>query len=209
MIIKRKYEGWLLFTNFIIGIIPASLTIRGFDSWRSIFILPTIFILSIYGFDLLINKITKHLDRKLVLSLTIFLFIILIFNEFKVLKNLEKRNEAYDLSGFHYGARQIIDFYKKNYKYYDNFFITPSISYLPDLYIRFFILDNKKIKIGLPYYFDSNTVFNNSLYALRKEELNNFLSFYKNININIKKIIYYPNGEKAFLIISFYNNKFK
>lgn len=107
----------------------------------------------------------------------------------------EYKIEAAGSSGFHFGAREIVDYYKKNYSKANKFCITPSISYLPDLNIRFFNHGLKKIQICLPSSNSDNEVESNVLYAVGPNEvdLSNFM---------IVKVIFYPNlKDVAFFII--------
>jgi hypothetical protein len=75
-LIKKNPESWLILFSYINGIIPASLTIRGFDSWRSVATLPIIFVLIGFGIDYIFKKI-KFIAKKR--EKIIILLIIIIF----------------------------------------------------------------------------------------------------------------------------------
>lgn len=56
---RKDFFSILLLVALFIGILPPSLTIRGFDSYRSVPILPLIYIAIIYGVDVIYKSIRK------------------------------------------------------------------------------------------------------------------------------------------------------
>lgn len=195
-----KKDGFCLLVSYsaVLAIIPASLTIRGFDSYRSVSLLPLVVILSIYGFDMCLIWL-KKLGRApmfLFISLSITLMLLEITTITNKLNLYEYQVHAASYSGWQYGYRNIFTYFKEYYQDYDGFRVTPQVAYLPFLYLRFFdpAASYVKIQIGGIDYQSNEKI----LYAIRPEEvsMNDFV---------IKKVIYYPNNKD----IAFYIGEYK
>jgi hypothetical protein len=182
----------------VLAIIPASLTIRGFDSYRSSALLPILFILIAFGFDAVIKymqKASTGMRMKYTLLFFLLFTVAVAYRNIPGLFAYEYRVEAAGYSGWQYGARQILTSFTK-YPGYIHYVITPSIAYDPYLYLRFYNPGNRypKLMIGKNGdYLDSRT-----LYAVRPYEV-------INQKFTVKNTIYYPNGHD----IAFYVGEYK
>lgn len=205
-IYKRDFVAIIIVFSFLLGMLPASLTIRGFDSYRSVMLLPLLFIFIIYGFNLIVKVFARSSYNK-----SLFLGIMVIFissmvivgqKELQAEFNYENQVAAATYSGWQYGYQQIFDYFVSHYKEYDKFLVTDKIAYLPSLYIRFFdpMQQYKKIKIAT-FNLDKldlqNYYFGKVLIASRPEEI-------ANTNFRVKSVIYYPNNKD----VAFYIGEF-
>lgn len=208
-IYKRDFITIILAFSFLLGMLPASLTIRGFDSYRSAMLLPVIFIFIIYGFDLLVKLFARISSKSLYLEiLFVLIFSMVIVGQIELQSefNYEKQTAVGTNSGWQYGYRQIFNYFVSHYQEYDKFIVTDKIAFLPRLYIRFFDPKQqyKKIKVAtssldnvdLQKYYSGKV-----LIAGRPEEIS--------LNIfRLKSIVYYPNNENiAYYIGEFPLNK--
>ncbi|HLE49245.1 MAG TPA: hypothetical protein VI819_04430 [Patescibacteria group bacterium] len=184
---KNRAFYFLLIFSFVVGIIPASLTIRGFDSIRSVVLLPIIFIIIIYG----INSILKHavnstIAIRMLIPVMILVYIACFsFKEIKISFAYEYNTNAAGYSGWQYGFRQIYNYFVSEPGKYSHLGVTPYIAYLPDLYIRFF----KYPPTTKTIFVNSSQTFifgDNTLFAVTPGET-------YPVNFEVKKIIYYPN----------------
>lgn len=192
---KGDFFSRLLLLSFFLGTVPASLTIRGFDSYRSVALVPILYIAIVYGIDVVFNVIKKL--PPVIFSITIFALITLILyagiQELKILVDYEKKTVVATYSGWQFGFRQIFQYFTQHSGYYNKLIATNSIAYLPNLYMRFYDPENNYKKNLLQGHNENSRILGVSddnqqvLYALRPDEISfkNFL---------IKKIIYYPNG---------------
>jgi hypothetical protein len=201
-LLKRK-DRLLLFIapSFLIGMIPASLTIRGFDTWRSYALLPFIFILAAYGMNVLWQGLA-HVEKKYSHAAYILLPIIMALvigqatHSLGAAYALETNPEAASYSGWQYGYRQIFTYITKVGHRYDSIRVTPFIAYDAHLHIRFFDPKGEwpQITIGeiLPPE-DPAAQSQKILYVVTAGEAANprFISQHK---------ITYPNGQPAFYI---------
>lgn len=195
---KKNFFSLLIVYCTILAMIPASLTIRGFDSYRSVGLLPIIIIISLLGFDACLRWI-RLFNIKLVFIFVIFSFSIAsieIYSLFNKITAYEQLTHVASYSGWQYGYRAIFTYFTDHYTEYDHFLVTDKVAYLPKLYLRFFDPGGScpKIKIGSTEYQNSKR----TLYAIRPEELSWD-------NFKIKHTIYYPNeNDAAFYLGVFY-----
>jgi len=188
-LIKRDSFSALLLAGFVLGIIPATLTIRGFDSYRSVALLPILFMIIMLGFDACIRLIRGLPSVWRVFSLVIFLAGTVYFGcqEVKYLFGYEDQIRA--AVHWEYGYRLIYNYFLDHYSQYDEFVVTDTIAYEPDLYIRFYDPDSlhTKIRTGSMSDMDGNS---KALFAARRWEVD--LS-----RFTVYNTIYYPNGHLA------------
>lgn len=198
---RKNYPSLISIFLFLLATIPASLTIRGFDSYRSVAILPFLFIFSIEGFNLIFVNIQK-LNK---LAGLIFCVIIAISSLFFVLSDIQKmqnyefNTSAASYSGWQFGYKEINDYIKNHYDDYDLFLISAQIGYLPNLYIRFYdpyqqlnkiqILSSQTIKMASP----------RTLFALAPQEANLLPNFHKQ-----NQIFYLNQKDVAFILGTVY-----
>jgi hypothetical protein len=191
-LLKREPLAVITLAVIVMGIIPASLTIRGFDSYRSIALLPIIFIITMLGLDACIWIIRRMPSPLRVLVLVAYLFatVFLGGQEVKKLVGYEYQENA--ARWWHFGYRQILNYFTEHYDEYDAFIVTEKVAYLPSQYIRFFDPEGvyNKIRIGTKSDVEGNPKV---LFAARPAEFD--LAKFK-----IHKVIYYPNGHS----IAFY-----
>lgn len=195
---KVQIHHILLPLVFMIGIIPTSLTFRGFDSWRSYTLLPLIFVLIAYGFDSIITLSSLLFRRgRSILSLLLIpigiIGILFASHEYKTLRRMEYSVDAAGYSGWEYGYQEIFEYSTSVYDKYDKIYVTPSIAYVPELYIRFYDPTKRYPNIQI----DTGTQDPSSdriLYVKTAEEL-------EDVPFTTLKTIYYPDGSSpAFYI---------
>ncbi len=185
-LLKRDFFAASMLAVILFGIGPTSLTIRGFDSYRSIALLPIIFILITLGLDACVWMVKRLPSLLQVFSLMVFLSgtLYLGHQEVKNLFDYEYNKKA--AIDWHYGYRQILDFFLERYDQYDALIVTDTIAYVPNLYIHFYDPDGllTKIKIGSWSDVDGNPKV---LLAARPWEVDL-------AKFTVYKIIYFPNG---------------
>lgn len=182
----------LLILSALLGMIPASLTLRGFDSYRSVQLLPLCFIFCVYGLDF-VYRWLMSLDSVLksaLLTVWLLIFFFVGSAELHYCLNYEFNVQVADSSGWQYGARSLVDYFVQNYSPHRHFYITPTISYptLSSLYIRFFDPQHNfpNISTSSPPVSPSLVSNTDILYALRPQEITSKL-------FTTEKVIYYPD----------------
>jgi hypothetical protein len=182
----REFLAGLMVVSFLSGAIPASLLPRGFDSYRSVAVLPIIFILIIFGLDVCVKIVNKLPSQLKIFSLIVFLTgtVYWSYRETHALFDYEYKERA--AIDWHYGYPQILEYFLEYYQEYDALIVTETVAYAPDLYIRFYDADSRytKIKVGTLAEIDGNP---RVLFAARPWEVDlaRFTAY---------KIIRFPNG---------------
>ncbi|MEK7571170.1 MAG: hypothetical protein AAB553_02760 [Patescibacteria group bacterium] len=196
--IKKDFFSQLILFAALLAMIPASLTIRGFDSYRSVALLPLFFIFITYGIEGSLGHAKRFLSRLyLFVPITLcVLFMIFGYHELKILLAYEKQTVAATYGGWQYGYRQIFTYVQQHYGEYDRFVITPQIAYGPHIYTKFYDPKREYTKIVTGKI--SVTKSSTTLYILRPEEV---MAPRLKEKFHIRQTIYYPNGkDKAFLL---------
>lgn len=201
---KRK-DGMLLFIipTFMLGIIPASFTFRGFDTWRSYALLPLFYIVAAYGVNALFGFLRK-VQKWNGYCLYILLFLIGGFCVGQATHSLsaayayEYNVNAAGISGWQHGYGEVVKYVKTVYSEYDVIRVTNSIAYDPHLHIRFFDPDQKLKKIQLinmadplPQDIEGGTRLNVLYVVTPGEKPKGFI---------VKHTVFYPSGEAAFYV---------
>lgn len=194
---SRNYSSLTSIFLFLLATIPASLTIRGFDSYRSVALLPFLFIFSIEGFNLILINIQKLNKYAGIIFCCIVIILSLFFlsSDIQKMQNYEFNTSAASYSGWQFGYKKIDNFIKTHYDNYDLFLVSSQIAYLPNLYIRFYdpyqqfgkikILTSESIKLAT----------SQTLFALSPAEINLLPKFHQQYQI------YYPNQKDVAFIL--------
>lgn len=186
--IRRNDVSLLLLAAVFVASVPSSLTIRGFDSYRSVALLPLIFIFIIGGVDIVMQLLAR-LPNMILGNLCLLLISIAIFylstRELNTLFAYEYNTEAATRFGWEFGTKEIFNYFIDHYHEYDAFRITEDIAFLPRLYVRFYDprKEYSKIQVGGIDQARRGSV----LYAVRPGEISRE-------HLLLRKIIYYPNG---------------
>lgn len=196
---RENFFRLLIIFSLFVSIIPASLTLRGFDSYRSVYLLPIYYIFIIYGIDVTLKIVKIYtIDKKFILA--VILSIIMAWEMF-FLYSYELNVKAADDSNWQYGVRDIFRNLSDYYDKYERIFLTTRIAFLPNLYLRFYDPKNTYNKIETRAI--DSCYEGNMLYVIRPDEA-------VGRNIDIKKIIYYPNGhDEAYYFVEFERSKLR
>jgi len=140
-----------------------------------------------YGFEGLLSKKYK---------ITIHLINVIILIQAVIFLNNYYKYPQYssDYWGWQYGPKEIISYFKTKTKNYDELYMTGSFN-APEIFLKFYDVENKCVNCFIGG-IDRLNKNKKQLFALSVEEYEKL-----EIKSEIKKIIYYPNKEKAFYII--------
>lgn len=176
----------LLIYSFFISTIPAALTIRGFDSYRSASVLPLFVLVTIMGIDIFFHWMKKISPTfsVTVFGLVLFLFVGFGFDEYIIQQQYRFNVGAAAYTGWQYGYREVLSYVRAHYNDYDHFYVTSKVAYVPHLYINFFDPKNELSKLKIASI--DTLSYGKTLYVLRPEEK-------PESGFTIKKIIYYPD----------------
>jgi hypothetical protein len=147
--VSKDILSRLLVVSFLLAILPASMLRRGFDSYRSIGVLPVAFVLIIVGLDV-IFRMTKGWSvsgRGLVAALLLIGTVYFGRQELHAFSAYEYSYAAALRAGWQFGYRDVFDYFVAHYDEYDSFVVTKQLGYLPHLYIRFFDPEGRYPKI--------------------------------------------------------------
>lgn len=160
-------------TRSIIGVIPFQI-ISAFGLWQII-------------------KFIKNIKLKFS---AIFISGAIILLSFFNYLNLFQKYPIYsaDYWGWQYGPKNIISFFKTQTLNYDELFMTGSFN-APEIFLKFYDPEKKCLKCYIGG-IDNLNVEKKQLFALRVEEVKDL-----KVNYYVKKVIYYPNSQKAFYLI--------
>lgn len=184
---KKDRLVQILVISFFLATIPASLTVRGFDSYRSVAVLPILVIVIIFGVDKTMRFFAEWWDVAYRI-LYIILFMIVTtagFQQYTIFMQYKFHVDAASYSGWQFGYGRVMDYIISQYDKYDNIFVTKFVAYGPDIYIKYFDPEEAfpKVKIGSL----ANESAQGTLFVIRPfERKNNFI---------VKKTIYYPNNK--------------
>ena len=160
----------------------------------------SIFATIIY-FPFLINYALDSLSKIKFFNHKIFMtaiYVVVFFESLIFFRNyLQYPLYSSDYWGWQSGPREIMSYFMNVRNKYDDLYMTGFFN-APEVFLKFYDPENKcdNCFIGGVNQLDTNK---KQLFAVRTEELKDFT-----IAIKIDKIIYYPNGEKAFYIIEKY-----
>lgn len=119
--IKNRGDSLFLFLWFLIGLVPAVITVGDFPIIRAMTILPLPQIFIVFGF----SKILSLLKNNKIKSIFIIIFIaILSLQSVKYLKNYFTDYAKNYSSAWQYGYQQAVDYLKQNYNNYDQIIFT-------------------------------------------------------------------------------------
>jgi hypothetical protein len=138
LIYKRDILPVALLCSFLLGTIPASVLKRGFDSYRSVSLLPIIFVLIILGLNLCVTAISRLPRSWRVLPVLLATVGTLFFGYQEAQKLSAYERNAHAAIDWQYGYPQILDYFARHADEYDLLVVTDTIAYTPELYIRFF-----------------------------------------------------------------------
>lgn len=183
---KKDMFSILLLLCSLLAIIPASLTIRGFDSYRSVALLPMLFIYIVFGMHIFLWFFRR--SKKMTIFVT-FIFAVYVslgvYREAIYLFNYEIRPAVADYGGWQYGYKQVFTYLEANHRNYRTMYVTPTVAYLPELYIRFFDPEKRFPNITVGGLEINNK--DKALYVVRPYEASS-QSFVT------RHVIYYPDG---------------
>lgn len=218
LLIKRSKHGLLLASWALIAPIPSSLVAEAPHAARAMFMMGSFHLISALGLYFILNLIKNRAFQVTVLILTIIILFLSLQNFLSYYFNEYPKRYAIE---WQYGMKQIVE-YVRDHKEYTQVFMTdvrsqPYIFFLyylkPPLedYLNSVIYNNSEsnrsyntVAIFDRYYFggwDSVESLPSSgvLYILTPSQYDGLR--YRSI-FDIKKVIYYPNGESAFYLVS-------
>ena len=149
----------------------------------------------IYTIFLLVKRVPILNTKQTFVIFNIILIIFILFSTITLINHFQKNPKTTsDYWGWQYGPREIINYFKTQTKNYDELYMTGYFNGT-EIFLKFYDPENKckNCFIGGINQLDKNK---KQLFAFRVEELIDF-----KLKGEIKKIIYYPNKEKAFYII--------
>lgn len=203
LIKKRNYFFWLTLFILILYPFPSSITVDITpQATRSIIGLVPFTFLIVEGFYLFFEKIKKLKNKLFLLTINFIVILIISFSFYSYLKTYFNEYSLYssDFWGWQYGPKEIMNYFVKNSKNYDELYMSGEFNG-SEIFLKFYDPENMcqgKCKIGdlwrTPAIYNP---FKKQLFSLSREYLlkSNFVD-----KFIIKKIIYYPNGQEAFLI---------
>jgi 4-amino-4-deoxy-L-arabinose transferase-like glycosyltransferase len=196
----KKERKYLLFFLMLLIVYPfgSIFTVINPQATRSIFGVIPFQVITAVG----IVTILKLIKKKLLKTIFLLIIIIIISISFLNFLMLYKKYPLYssDFWGWQYGPKEIIRYFITQHNNYDELYMSGEFN-CDTIFFKFYDPNNlcrNKCKIGdlwrTPQIYDSTK---KQLFSLTPDYLNksNFKERFK-----IKKIIYYPNGSKAFYI---------
>lgn len=182
---------WLFL--YPIGSVVAGADGGGPFATRSIIGLPVLQIIPAIGISTVYTLI-KNTNQKIIYTLSIiFLFSFSLFSYLR-LYYVEYPKYSLDFWGWQYGAREITQYFISVENKYDQLVMAPEFN-APEIFLKFYAPDAcKKCGIGLPHErIDKNK---KQLFAIPPS----YIMLRPELSFSIKKTIYYPGGNIAFLI---------
>lgn len=182
--------GWLLLYPLGSTLFPFA-DGGGPFAMRSIIGIIPFQILSALGISRLISFFKNKFTKKLVIFLS-FLIILFSFGIYLKRYFIEYPSYSADFWGWQYGPKEIINYFEAVHENYDDLFLAGSFN-SPYIFLKFYSPHHcQNCRIGD---LEKLNPRRKQLFALRPEEIT-----INQEQMNLHKIINYPNGEPAFLI---------
>ena len=165
-------------------------------------------LLAVLGIDLVLKQILKFWRFKqwlLVLPLFIGFSGWNIFLLTDALNNGTLWHDNYGLSGMQYGARQVFGDIKQELEQDPqvHIILSPSWANGTDIVARFFFNDPQPFELGSirGYFIEYKELKENTLFIMTPEEYDDMLDSHKFTDINVEKVLPYPDGSPGFFFV--------
>lgn len=190
---RKSRQSLLLFSWAMIYPIAGAITASGPLSSRSIIGAPLFALLSGCGIILIVKWFTRQRQVWITVGVTASLLVLILINFFSFyifyLNEYPKRSA--DFWGWQYGPREIITYFQQVENQYDELIMSDRFNE-PEIFFKFYApKDCQNCKIGNITSIDPNK---KQLLALPPEEL-------LGQTYEVKKLLYYPNGQISFKIV--------
>lgn len=214
---KRTKESMLLLSWVIIAPIPSSMAAEAPHAGRSMFMMGSFHIISALGFYFALSLVKKIQLKFILVALTLIVLTLSAANYLNYYFGEYAKRYAIE---WQYGMKQIVE-YVKGHPEYNQVFMTDARSQ-PYIFFLYFL------KTDLPQYV--NNVYYNNSDSKSYNNVSGFSNFYfggwdpvesfpnkgvlyivtpsqydglrHKVMLNVKKIIFYPNGLPAFYMVS-------
>ncbi len=195
------FAGAIVF-GMVMAIIPTSFTIRGFDSQRSIGLLPLLFVCLGFGFQWFFEWVKQQGKHHLTASVVLFLAVSGVFGSYELYRfyQYEFYPQVAVQHGWQYGFRPAMDYIEENVPKDAQIVLTDTFTYNTWYYPQFFDPENKYpyLRTGRRqcYTNDSSNPEQEQYYIFRYEELAEF-----DQGLIPVHDVYYPNKRDVVLRI--------
>jgi hypothetical protein len=144
ILVKRALEkdsfALAIIIALTIAIIPASFTIRGFDSRRSFAMAPLLFIVVGYGMHYMLLYLKNKSKETFLAAVTVFFIASIPFATYELYRfhQYEFYPQVASLHGWQYGYKQTLEYIAAELPNDAQVYISPQIAYKPLSYVLFF-----------------------------------------------------------------------
>ncbi|MDD2482709.1 MAG: glycosyltransferase family 39 protein [Candidatus Shapirobacteria bacterium] len=215
--IKNRGISLFLVSWFLIGLIPAVVTVGDFPIIRAMTILPLPQIFIVYGF---LKTLSLFKNQKSKSLFTILFVLILLIQSFFYFKNYLTDYAKNYSSSWQYGYKEVVDYIKTNYNEYDQIIFTKKYGEAHEFVLFYWPWDPKSYQNDsrLNWDFHADWYWVNSFDKFRfindweiKKETENINQKtllitspdnYNKNNSTLLKTIYFLNNQPAFDILS-------
>lgn len=221
-LIKKDKISIFLVSWFLIGLIPAVITVGDFPIVRAMTILPLPLIFITYGFS---QTVSFFKNKKSKSIFTILFLLILFIQSFSYFKNYFNDYSKNYSSSWQYGYKEVVSYIKDNYNNYDQIIFTKKYGEPHEFVLFYWPWDPKSYQndhnlnwdLHSDWYwvnaFDKFKFVNdweikkNTESITKKTLLITSPDNYNKNNTNLVKTIYFLNQQPAFDILNFNDQK--
>ncbi len=195
------FAGALVF-GMVMAIIPTSFTIRGFDSQRSIGLLPLVFICLAYGFHWFFGWVSQKGELHLTAAAVLFIAVSAGFGSYELYRfaQYEYYPQVAGQHGWQYGFRPAMDYIEDNIPTTAQIVLADNFTYNTWYYPQFFDPHNKYpyLRTGVRRCYEntSGIIGQEQYYIFRPDDIMGFEDGLQEV-----KKIYYPNNRDVVLVI--------
>lgn len=204
--IVRMFKGSAFAAAVLFGmamaIIPTSFTIRGFDSQRSIGLLPLLFVCLGYGLQWFFEGVKQKGKHHLTAAVVLFLAVSGVFGGYELYRfhQYEYYPQVAVQHGWQYGFRQAMDYIRENVPEAAQIVLADNFTYNTWYYPQFFDPDRRypylRTGVRMCYANDSGVAGQEQYYIFRPDDIKGYEE-----GLQIVKGIYYPNNRDVVLVI--------
>jgi len=220
--IKNRGISLFLISWFLVGLIPAVITIGDFPIIRAMTVLPLPQIFIVYGF---IKTVSLFKNQKSKSLFTILFILILSIQSFFYFKNYFNDYSKNYSASWQYGYKEVIDYIKTNYNNYDQIIFTKNYGEAHEFILFYWPWDPKSYQNdpNLNWDFHADWYWVNAFdkfkfindWEIKKTTENidkktlliTSPDNYNKDNSTLIKTIYFLNKKPAFDILSIYDQK--